>query len=79
MCGRIKQGEEKSNRKHNSFMATAQDMWVIFRMIISTHYPIAQGCSDFMHSGEPSMSFNIKLYMQVICNRTLKSQWRQTW
>lgn len=65
---------KRIERKHNSFMAAVKDKWVIFRMIISTPYPKIQGCCNFMRSGELSVLFRTRLYMQVICNRTLKSQ-----
>ena len=75
MSERIKQGEEKRmTEKTQLCNGNSLGQMGDFRMIISTHHPVTQSCSNFMHSGEPSMPFNIKLYMQVICNRTLKSQ-----
>lgn len=46
-----------SKKKYNSFMTTAPDKWVIFRMIISTPNCRDQGCFNFTHSGKLSCSW----------------------
>lgn len=81
MSGKIKQrGEEKRiTEKTKLFYGSSPGQVGDFQNDNKHLPPHAQGFSNFMHSGEHSVSFNIKLYMQVICNRTLKSQWSQTW
>lgn len=79
MWGRIKWGEKKYTEKTQVFDGNSSRQEDDFQNDNKHSSPIAQGCSNLMHSGEPPVSFNIKLYMQLICNRTLKSQWRQTW
>jgi len=81
MSGKIKQGgEEKSiTEKTKLFYGSSPGQVGDFQNDNKHSPPHARGCSNFTRSGETSLSFNIKLYMQVICNRTLKSQWSQTW
>lgn len=76
MSGKMKQrGEEKRiTEKTQLFYGSSTEQVGDFQNDNKHSPPHAQGCSNFMRSGEPSLSFSIKLYMQVICNRTLKSQ-----
>lgn len=76
MSGKTKQGgqENRITEKTQLFYGSSPRPVGDFRNDNKHSPPHAQGRSDFMHSREPSVSFNIKLYMQVICNRTLKSQ-----